>query len=317
MAKRKIEQKAQTAEASVGNCCTGCCASGQVSLSDIGLHYDPRYSVDIGADGVQQEFNTVMSNTNAETVGAILVVPPVLDYPFNQNEESDGVNTINWRNMLRPDELYPNKDWFERNKKPVPTSVEGLEDRQLLIMLGGIKRLAKLHGYTRLALDVVESGPNRVVVKASIDWLPRPDLGYDYSIHTESLANATMDNCDDFTVKFLETIAENRAFVRCVRNFLGINIVGYDEIDKNAGKRVTELASERKTADLKDMSPNNLLSKKFGGDFQGKFKAWLRQLWIEDIFRCEAAANWQGFEDIAPQDSIRLLGLHGRQVGQS
>ena len=49
-------------------------------------------------------------------------------------------------------------------------------------------------------------------------------------------ANATLDNTDSFCAKFLETIACNRAFVRCVRNYLGVHIVGADEIDKSENK---------------------------------------------------------------------------------
>ena len=49
------------------------------------------------------------------------------------------------------------------------------------------------------------------------------------------VGNATLANTDAFCAKFLETIACNRAFVRCVRNYLNIHIVGADEIDKSKG----------------------------------------------------------------------------------
>ena len=60
------------------------------------------------------------------------------EYIFNE----DG--SIDWRSMIKPEFLYPNKGWFDIRNKTVPTSVDGLEDKQLLIMLGGIKELAKL-----------------------------------------------------------------------------------------------------------------------------------------------------------------------------
>jgi hypothetical protein len=62
------------------------------------------------------------------------------DYVFNE----DG--SIDWRSMIKPDFLYPNRDWFTIRSKPVPDSTEGLRDNQLLIMLGGIKELAKMRG---------------------------------------------------------------------------------------------------------------------------------------------------------------------------
>jgi len=51
---------------------------------------------------------------------------------------------VDWRAMIDPQFLYPNKDYFELRKQPMPTSIEGLDDKQLLIMLGGIKELARL-----------------------------------------------------------------------------------------------------------------------------------------------------------------------------
>jgi len=46
----------------------------------------------------------------------------------------------------------------------------------------------------------------------------------------ESLADATVNNTKSFARFFLAAIAENRAFVRCVRNFLKINIVSQEEL---------------------------------------------------------------------------------------
>ena len=79
-----------------------------------------------------------------------------VDYEFNE----DG--TVNWRAMIKPEFLYPNKGWFDVRNKPVPTSTEGLDDKQLLIMLGGIKELAKMRGYSTVAFDVVHSSDGYV-----------------------------------------------------------------------------------------------------------------------------------------------------------
>ena len=60
-----------------------------------------------------------------------------VDYVFNE----DG--SVNWRAMIKPEFLYPNKGWFDMRGQQVPNSTDGLRDNQLLIMLGGIKELAK------------------------------------------------------------------------------------------------------------------------------------------------------------------------------
>jgi hypothetical protein len=45
-----------------------------------------------------------------------------------------------------------------------------------------------------------------------------------------AIGDASPNNTSSFAKFFLGPIAENRAFVRCVRNFLKINIVGQDEM---------------------------------------------------------------------------------------
>jgi hypothetical protein len=117
------------------------------------------------------------------------------------------------------------------------------------------------------------------------------------------VANATYDNTDGFGQKFLETIAANRAFVRTVRNFLGIHIVGEDEISK---KPIAAASSSNS-----DVSPQAILEKKFaasnaeGSEFSD-FKSWLRQLWVEETYRNEDAKNWKSWSDV-PAKEARVL----------
>ena len=71
-----------------------------------------------------------------------------VEYVFDE----DG--SINWRGMIKDEFLYPNKGWFDARNKPTPSSNEGLEDKQLLIMLGGIKEIAKMRRYSSVDFDV-------------------------------------------------------------------------------------------------------------------------------------------------------------------
>jgi len=146
-----------------------------------------------------------------------------IDYKTNE----DG--SINWRAMVKPEHLFPNRGWFESRKQQMPTSIEGLADNQLLIKLSGIKELAKLRGYTSVKYDVIKCEASYVAIKCGITWISNYES--EYESFYEDIANATVNNTSDFAVKFLETIAANRAFVRSVRNFLNIHIVGSDEID--------------------------------------------------------------------------------------
>lgn len=140
---------------------------------------------------------------------------------------------IDWRKMVEPEFLVPNKRVFEKNDQAIPASIDGLEDSQLLILLGGIKKLAKLRGFSKVNFEMKVPNENYVAVVCSIDWLPNFETE-GRSIVFSGIADAHPNNTDGFGRNFLAAIAENRAFVRCVRNFLGINIVGQDEVSSMA-----------------------------------------------------------------------------------
>ena len=227
-----------------------------------------------------------------------------VDYVFNE----DG--SVNWRAMINPEHLYPNKDWFEMRKMPVPESIEGLDDSQLLIKLGGIKELAKLRGFKSVSYSIEESSDERVVIRCTIDWvknyenLEADDCGCSFS----SVANATLHNTNGFAAKFLECIAENRAFVRAVRNFLGIHIVGADEIDSSKNKSPIVVASS--TSGAKDISPQGILKEKAGTDFNS-FLNELRKLYGDGKYENdpETIKTWKDYKDIPAKECRKLLKL--------
>ncbi len=228
------------------------------------------------------------------------------DFKYNEN------GSINWRAMVKPEYLYPNKDWFELRGKPLPDSVEGLADNQLLIKLGGLKELAKLRGYESVSYEVVKCDRDYVVVKCKISWKVLLDessptkIQEDYCVF-EDMANATLENTNDFCAKFLETIATNRAFVRCVRNFLGINIVGDDEIDKSKNKVA---AYENSESNIVNITPQGLLKKqakdKLGCESFDEFKTYLRKLWQEETYKNEEAKTWNDFTAIPARECRKL-----------
>ena len=152
-----------------------------------------------------------------------------VEYKFNE----DG--SINWRAMIKPEHLYPNKEWFETRKLQVPDSIEGLGDHQLLVKLAGIKELARLRGFLDVQFKIETISSHYATAVCCISWMPNYESDGNAQTFT-STANATSENCSGFGIKFLEPIAENRAFVRSVRNYLNIHIVGDDEIDKSKNK---------------------------------------------------------------------------------
>jgi hypothetical protein len=140
-----------------------------------------------------------------------------INYIYND----DG--SINWRKMVKYEYLVPNR------QKTQEQDVSKLEDKDLLILLGGIKELAQIRGYSKVEYKVVAATENYFATSCRITWSPNYETG-NKEIIFESLADATSNNTKSFARFFLAAIAENRAFVRCVRNFLKINIVSQEEL---------------------------------------------------------------------------------------
>jgi hypothetical protein len=135
--------------------------------------------------------------------------------------------------MIQKEYLVPNRDFFKnKNLNIKDLDVSLLPDNQLLILLGGIKELAQIRGFSKVQYDVIHAGPEYVAVKCTIKWIPNFETN-NTEIEFSSLADAHIENTKDFAKNFLMAIAENRAFIRCVRNFLKINIVGNEEMGKS------------------------------------------------------------------------------------
>lgn len=239
-------------------------------------------------------------NTNPQTRNSLGLVNGV-NYIYN----SDG--SINWRAMVKPEFLFPNRGWFESRKQQMPPSIDGLNDTQLLIKLGGIKELAKLRGFKSVKYDILKCEPSYVSVKCGITWIPNYEN--ENEIYFEDMANATVNNTSDFAVKFLETIAANRAFVRSVRNFLNIHIVGGDEIDSS--KKGTPAIYEEE-AEVSLPSSQGMLektAKKHGLDNFSEFKDYVQQAIQLKVYSNSESKVWTTWKDIPAKEARILMAI--------
>jgi hypothetical protein len=230
-----------------------------------------------------------------------------VDYIFNE----DG--SVNWRAMIKPEFLYPNKGWFDMRGQQVPSSTEGLRDNQLLIMLGGIKDLARLRGFRSVSYDAKNVEEGYVTASCDIEWIGNYESSNN-NIYYEDYANASLENTDAFCEKFLETIACNRAFVRCVRNFLNIHIVGADEIDKSGNRSSANQNSvSEQPSSSAPITPSGLLEKtlkdKHSVDSFDGFKDILRALWKDGKYTNEEVKGWSSFGDISAKEARKLIGI--------
>ena len=217
----------------------------------------------------------------------LLANPPV-DYVFNE----DG--SVNWRKMVRTDYLVANKQRTQQ------TDVSQLEDRDLLILLGGIKELAQIRGFTDVYYTVHTASQDYFSTTCTIEWIPNYETD-NKVVSFSALADAHQENTYSFASNFLAATAENRAFVRCVRNFLKINIVGQEEM--GGGKQVFSQATTKASATKTDSDPTSLLQKVM--DSKGVSFDMIKKRLVDENF--PKADSFDSAKDIPKTKTFELI----------
>jgi hypothetical protein len=198
-----------------------------------------------------------------------------IDYVFSQDGKVD------WRKMVKPEYLVPNT---ARTKE---TDVSKLKDNELLILLGGLKELAKLRGYTKATPVVRMANLDAVCVEYVVTWMPNYETE-NKEVISGGVSMATISNTEGFTQTYLAEMAENRALARCIRSFLGINIVSKEEVGKNS--------SDTPQESFAATSPHELLRQTLN-EKNVTFEQLKKQL-IDD--KVEGAKDFNGIGDLKP-----------------
>lgn len=217
---------------------------------------------------------------------------PFVEYKYN------GDGSINWRAMIKPEYLVVNKQAFERRNAKVPESIEGVEDKDLVILLAGIKDLARQRGYLNVTHTPITSTPNYYSVRTTIRWMPNFETNGE-TITFDSLADASSNNTQGFTKLYLAAIAENRGFVRAVRNFLGVHIAGQDEIGPTVEDE-SPTQSKGEAAKFLDgiLSRNNI-----------SFEKFKNRMIKEEV---KGADSWESVKDVPSEQVYEVAELVSR-----
>lgn len=161
-----------------------------------------------------------------------------LEYPLNEE------GFIDWRKIINPKFLV-SKD------KSAGSDVSSMKDSELLILLRGIKELAQIRGFTDVSYEVVSPSPEYVIAICKIKWIPNYETE-NREVSFSGIGDASFSNTDNFARNFLAAIAENRSFVRCVRNFLKIDIVGKEEMGPTVFKEQKPILSSDSVANPRE-----------------------------------------------------------------
>lgn len=158
-----------------------------------------------------------------------------IEYKFT----NDGL--IDWRAMIPAQYLYINNDPKNRERiektygKPyneIDIIKDKVKDSDLVILLGGLRYIAKLRGTKSVSYNIKEANPEYAAVNCKIVFRGSYETeNEDFSY--EENACATLSNTNNFAQKYLVEICTNRAFARCVRNASNIFIVSKEELPGN------------------------------------------------------------------------------------
>ena len=247
---------------------------------------------------------------SVEPTNELLSETPKTESPkkdiFIRNEDG----SVNWRKMVKPEHVVVNQQYVSEIErvygKPVSElAIESLDDKYLLILLAGIKELARLRGISSVNYCNVVATPDFVSVGCRITWKPFEEETQ--FIVFEDGADATIQNTSGFAKDFLTAIAYNRAFVRAVRNFLNIHITGKDEIGSPKKVSSEEIQSASET------DPRSVLAAKIqkGGKTFEDFKAW----WASSQGNPDAE-NWKSVKDIPSNEVWTILGVFKQKAEQ-
>ena len=206
---------------------------------------------------------------------------------------------VNWRKMINPKHLVVNKQNFERQGKSIPISIEGLNDGDLLVLLAGFKELASLRGFSSKGHTLTAPNDSCVISVCNIVWYPNFETE-NQSVSYASIGDATVTNAIGFGKMFLGPIAENRSFVRCVRNFLHVNILGQDELTPKV----------EATADTQQQSTGDILEdamRELGVTFQTVKNTLVRD-------KEPGAEGFKSVSDIPKRLQFELLGKIKKKI---
>lgn len=246
------------------------------------------------SEGTSNTTNHLVNISTELTTPQIINTPPKpiirneygllehIDYIFDE----DGY--INWRKMVSEEFLVPN---IQKTKE---TDVSKLADSELLILLGGLKTLAQIRGFSRVSYENIVVNDHNVTTICRIVWLPTYETE-NREIVFESIGSATTETTTGFGKNYLAEMAENRAFCRNVRNFLRINILSREELNIAPIDYGTKAPKE-----LVDRLQR--LSDKTGVSFE-KIKNTLAQKYQDDPAKYPELAGFEAmsqFEDIPP-----------------
>ena len=170
-----------------------------------------------------------------------------IDYHFKE----DG--RIDYRKMVPVEFLYPNPEPKKRKKieskygkdyKEIDVLIDKVEDEDLVILLKGTQFLARLRGYYHVDYKIEQSNLEYASITCRIHFIANYETSGLLVTFSEN-ASATLATTKGFGQKYLVECATNRAFCRCVNNFLNLNILSKEELIGGTEELISTVEEDR------------------------------------------------------------------------
>ncbi len=264
---------------------------------------------EVTSNDIKKSEERVLSSTLESTARLGDFCAPLISYtPMKEitvNEE-----LFDWKSLIPAKYIEISSEWLSKNgidpSKFEAGNKEELQERcgeeNLIIRLAGFKHLAHIRGLKSVSYDIRTFDKERVSAVCNLRFtecqLTKEDGSKVYFPEQEfhGVANANIENTSYPFSNFLESMAENRAFIRAVKTALNINILGAEELE------IKQIAATNLLSDDGCVSPQESLGLMLAGIGKSftdlkinlKNKKW------------ENHEDWNDFSDI-PSDQCLLI----------
>lgn len=238
-------------------------------------------------------------------------LPNGQEYQFKE----DG--SVNWGALIPKDQLFINKAYenkiIESLGKPLlEVTIDEVDEKYRLATLAGIRHVANLRGFSKVEYSrPVYGADGAVTVECKITWLPNYETE-GREVVFSGLGEATKNNAPPIGKNkfgewsfYLVAIAENRAFLRAAKIYLGLGSLLFKE------EIALAESVEAQTAPVSGLNPHSMLQDILD---QKKPKVTLDILkkTILGHYRNSVKSDpneWTSLKDIPPNDVFSIIGV--------
>lgn len=211
-----------------------------------------------------------------------------------------------WKQHIPDEFIEIQTDWFLKNGiNPATLSKEERQELKArageenqLIKLGGFKYLAHLRGIRSLEYNVLSISDEKVSLQCllSFDDEVDPNRVRYYC----GIANASKENTSYPFSMYLESMAENRAFIRAVKAACNINVLGVEEVQGKPAEFVQDVLLSDDEGCTSPQESLRILIEQRGKSFPDLKQSLIKKEW-------EGAEAWSDFKDVPPEQCLRII----------